>query len=238
MPDSAAVSPLPESPSARRVAPPLLWTLAIAALAAALSAWAWSRLSPDARIPIHWNAAGRVDGYGHRNMLFVQPLVILGLGLLLDFLPLIEPRRGREIRATRAYRAIWLGLLLFMFALHVMIVRAAFAPGPLSLHGIFFGAGALFAVIGNFLGKIRSNFLVGVRTPWTLSSELSWNKTHRLAGWLFVTGGLALMLGSVCIADTRPLVGLLVAWLAVTLVILVVYSYRVWRADPQKLPRR
>ena len=53
--------------------------------------------------------------------------------------------------------------------------------------------GVMLIVMGNFMGKIRSNFVFGMRTPWTLSSELSWNKTHRLTGKLFMLWGLVVL---------------------------------------------
>jgi uncharacterized membrane protein len=95
------------------------------------------------------------------------------------------------------------------------------------------GLGILFLVTGNYFGRLRSNFVAGIRTPWTLSSELSWNRTHRAAGRLFV--GLGLLLA---------LLGLTGSWTATWIValggtftgvgFLFVYSYLVWKRDPDK----
>jgi uncharacterized membrane protein len=164
----------------RPFAVPLAVSLAVTAALAGASWWAWRQLPVDARIPSHWDAAGRIDSYGGRNSLFFVPGLMLGLTLLFLFVPRIEPRRTHLLLSSRAYRAVWLAMVLALAGLQVFQIRAAFGE-ELSMekwHGI--GLGALFIVIGNFLGKVRSNFLFGVRTPWTLSSELSWNKTHRL----------------------------------------------------------
>jgi uncharacterized membrane protein len=94
--------------------------------------------------------------------------------------------------------------------------------------------GALFFLVGNLMGKIRPNWFVGVRTPWTLSSKRSWTRTHRFAGWVFVVGGLCFMGAGVFRAHVmwNVAAGLLVAGIIAT----VVYSYLVWRTDPDRVP--
>jgi uncharacterized membrane protein len=218
----------------RPFAVPLAVSLAVTAALAGASWWAWRQLPVDARIPSHWDAAGRIDSYGGRNSLFFVPGLMLGLTLLFLFVPRIEPRRTHLLLSSRAYRAVWLAMVLALAGLQVFQIRAAFGE-ELSMekwHGI--GLGALFIVIGNFLGKVRSNFLFGVRTPWTLSSELSWNKTHRLAGWVFVALGLTLF---IC-AWLRWLEGnlhfVIIGGVVVLLATVLPYSYFVWRSDPDK----
>jgi len=89
-------------------------------------------------------------------------------------------------------------------------------------------------VLGNQMGKIRPNWFVGVRTPWTLSSKLSWNRTHRLAGWLIVLAGFACWIA----AAIRPAAALATSLAAIlsAAAISVAYSYVVWRSDPDKTP--
>ena len=94
--------------------------------------------------------------------------------------------------------------------------------------------GLLFLVLGNFMGKIRPNWFVGIRTPWTLSSKLSWVKTHRLAGRLFVVMGLLFFM--LALFRQPWVVAALVSALVVCLVWMVVYSYLVWRKDPDRVP--
>jgi uncharacterized membrane protein len=94
------------------------------------------------------------------------------------------------------------------------------------------GIGVVLIVVGNYLGKVRSNFFFGIRTPWTLSSELSWNRTHRLGGRLSVLIGLVALLtpvfpwaGVVALAVGAPIM----------VIVLVIYSYVQWNRDPAKL---
>ena len=115
-----------------------------------------------------------------------------------------------------------------------MVVLAA-VGSPLDVNLVLSVAtGLLFIVIGNVLGKVRSNFMFGVRTPWTLSSDLSWNKTHRLVGRLFVLLGLATIVVGV-VGGTTAFVVVLLGGIGVVLVVAFVYSYQVWKSDPAKL---
>ncbi len=94
--------------------------------------------------------------------------------------------------------------------------------------------GGLFVVLGSVMGKIRPNWFVGIRTPWTLSSKLSWTKTHRLGGRLFVLMGITL-LASEFVGSAWGLLFAL-AVVAGCLLWMVLFSYLVWRADPEKVP--
>ena len=83
------------------------------------------------------------------------------------------------------------------------------------------------------MGKIRPNWFVGVRTPWTLSSRRSWNKTHRLAGWLFVVMGIAI--GACSFVQTPWMLAVALSLSFVSMTWLVIYSYLIWRGDPERL---
>jgi uncharacterized membrane protein len=94
--------------------------------------------------------------------------------------------------------------------------------------------GALFIVLGNSMGKLRPTWFVGIRTPWTLSSAYSWNRTHRLGGWAFI--GIGLMMMATCIVAQSCFVTLTVVFTAAVLIALVVYSYLTWKRDPDRVP--
>jgi uncharacterized membrane protein len=85
------------------------------------------------------------------------------------------------------------------------------------------------------LPKIQPNWFVGVRTPWTLSSKLSWTKTHRLAGWLFVAMGAAMALWGLLPAAWSFVVMLVVVGASVAWIL--IYSYVVYRQDPDRTSR-
>lgn len=187
------------------------------------------------RIPVHWNIAGEVDRYGGKlEGLLGIPAMTLGLYLLLRYLPLLDPGYANYRRFAKAYTVIRVLLVLFMAAIYGVILAATFGrPVAVSIV-VPLLVGVLFVVLGNFMGKIRPNWFVGVRTPWTLSSKLSWTKTHRLAGWLFIAMGIVLAASGFvrqgwAVFGAFGFLGACVVWM-------IVYSYLVWRKDPDRVP--
>ena len=205
--------------------------LAIMAGMFAVAAWAWPQV-PD-RLPVHWNLQGEVDRYGGKfEGLLLLPFVTLGLYLLLLFVPLIDPGRLNYQNFRKAYNAIRIALVLFMALIYGLLIYSAFGNQGNTTTVILLAMGALFIVLGNFMGKIRPNWFVGVRTPWTLSSKLSWDKTHRLAGWLFVLmGGLFVLLALV---QTTWMFIVVFTINALCILWMVLYSYLVYRGDPDR----
>lgn len=190
--------------------------------------------APDS-IPVHWNASGDIDRYGGKfEGLFLLPLFALGLYFLMRYIPRIDPGRANYARFGGAYTAIRAGIVLLMAVIHLSVLlwtqgrtidMAAIVP---------FAVGALFLLVGAVLGKVRPNWFVGVRTPWTLSSKQSWVRTHRLGGWLFMALGLLFLIVGATGFETF---GKLVIGAVITVVVvLFVYSYFAWRADPDKQP--
>jgi uncharacterized membrane protein len=208
---------------------PLLLVVSAMFVAAALT---WPT-APD-RFPIHWSMQG-VDSYGSRFQgVFLPPFTAVGVYFLTLFLPRIDPGRANYAQFSGVYMAVRLLLLLFQAATYAMMLAVA-RGYELNVSTIaVLMAGALLVVLGNFMGKIRPNWFFGIRTPWTLSSKLSWDRTHRLGGWVFVIGGVCVM-ASVA-APPRLTVGICVAVIMGMVVALFTYSYFVWRADPEKQP--
>lgn len=198
----------------------------------AASAMLWTRV-PE-RMPVHWNLAGEPDRFGGRfEGLLLAPLLALGLYLLLLLLPLIDPRRSAYKAFARGYLAIRLALLGFFVAIHATILLVALGYQIDVSFVVPFGVGILFCVIGSVMGKLRRNWFVGVRTPWTLSSSIAWDKTNRLGGRLFIASGIAWIFFA--IVHNAWTLALVLSMIAVMVVGLPAYSYFVWRQDPQRL---
>lgn len=200
----------------------------------ALSLWSWVNI-PERPIPVHFDIEGRPDAYGSKfEGLMALPLVAVACNLLFVFLPRIEPRAQNLLRSSKAYSAIWIATITFLAVIYggaiaVVLGQSAKLPGTI----VQIAVGLLLMVMGNYMGKIRSNFFFGIRTPWTLSSEKSWHKSHRLGGWLLF--GLGVGCTAVAIAGNS----VLFLWLTlggiggITLT-LVLYSYLIWKDDPEK----
>ena len=143
------------------------------------------------KVPIHWNAAGQVDNYGSRPFgAFMLPFLTVGLYILMLVLPLVDPRRENYFKFLGAYRVIRLALVLFMAVLYGIVLTAAlgyYVPMDRVMPVLL---GLLFLLIGNYLPRVRYNYFVGIRTPWTLANEEVWRRTHRLAGIAYVLAGV------------------------------------------------
>ena len=202
-----------------------------------LSAWAWIQLPADAQVPIHWGVDGQVDGYASKTVgLFLLPLVTAGVAALFWVIPVIEPRRANIARSGKAYAAIWVSVVLMLAAVDVVAIAAAMGAEPDMSLIVFVATGALFIVIGNYLPKVRPNYLMGIRTPWTLTSDLSWDRTHRVGGRLFVLEGLLFILIGLIRPAPEALVVVLIGGIVVMLLFVFAYSYQVWKIDPAKRP--
>lgn len=143
------------------------------------------------QVPIHWNAAGEVDGYGSRFMgALGLPLMNLGLALLLKFVPAIDPKRQNYEKFKPFYQIfIWI-FVLFMTGLYFLTIAWALGYRPSIALFTKLGMGIMFMVLGNYLGKVRPNWFFGIRTPWTIENEEVWLRTHRLGGPLMFGAGL------------------------------------------------
>jgi immunity protein, SdpI family len=196
-----------------------------------LTAVSWS--SAPARIPVHWGLSGQPDRYGGRvEGLLLLPLAAAGLYGLLLLIPRIDPRRAHYERFATAYAILRTSVVGFLLALEVF--THFWMRGRQIETNVFLpvAVGAMMLVVGNYLPKLKSNWFVGVRTPWTLSSEESWRRTHRLAGRLFVASGAITIVAS--LAYPRAGIIALVVTILPSAIASIVYSYFVWRSDPAR----
>jgi uncharacterized membrane protein len=209
------------------------WIIAIVltALAWGLSAWLYPGL--PARIPTHWNIEGKVDGYGEKTWAtFLVPATMIGFLVLFAFLPALSPKHFEvdTFRSTYLYIMVLVSAL-FLY-LHGVILLATWQEvrqGPKFMdigRALVGGMFLFFALLGNVMGKVRKNFYIGIRVPWTLASDRVWNDTHRLAAWLMVAGGI---IGFLLVILGVPIVwsiGVVIA----TFLVPVVYSFVHYKA--------
>ena len=184
---------------------------------------------PDS-VPSHWDASDQVNGYLPKLVnALIYPLISIGIYILVRVLMTVGPRLGYQNQSkasTGVVNLILDGILLFM--LIVQLTTTAVALGvPIDLTFVIcLSLSVLFIFLGNYMGKLRRNFWAGIRTPWTLTSDVVWERTHRLGGWLFVLTGLLGVVMS--FIPALRLWGLTVVILIVV-VVLVVYSYVIYQ---------
>jgi uncharacterized membrane protein len=199
-----------------------------------LSAWAWNQIPDSQPIPVHYDINGLPDRYGGKlEGLLAVPLIGAGLTALFAIIPLIEPRSDNLVRSKKAYFMTALSAMTLLFSIHASTVLQALGWRINVATIVSVSVSVLLAVIGNYLSKVRSNFSFGIRTPWTLSSEQSWNKTHRLGGRLLFLLGVSGTIAALANANQLFLLLILGGTVSLT-VILVIYSYLVWKDDPER----
>jgi uncharacterized membrane protein len=199
----------------------------------AIAAWPQA---PD-KIPIHWGLTGEPDNYAGKSLgLFLAPLVALGLYGLFFILPRIDPRQENYERFWNKYLIIRALIITILAAIQLVIFLWAIGTEVNINIAVPMIVGFLLIFLGNFMGKLRSTWFVGIRSPWTLSSEESWNKTHRLGGWMFVVFGLLLVIAAPF--QEKWAFYAVAAAGGAALVSLYVHSYLVWKKDPDAKPPR
>lgn len=217
--------------------------VAVAVMAGA-AAYTASHLPEGVQAPIHFGPDGAPDRFADRaeavRFLWAMPGIGVLLSLFLAVVAHFEPRKANLEHGSRAYVTVWLGAMGVLTAAMIGICFAMLAwdgdanPSRLATRVIIASTAMLFILLGNVLPKTRSSFFLGLRTPWTLSSETVWQKTHRLAGRLYLIAGA---LGLVAAATLSGM------WLGLTLPVLVmfstlisaVYSWWVWRTADDRL---
>jgi uncharacterized membrane protein len=209
----------------------IYWIVGSLLVAASIIAAAWLYPGLPDQIPTHWNIEGKVDGYGGKWTLFMFPVLMVGMLVLFYFLPALSPQHFEvdTFRPTYLYiMDIVLGLFAYMQGVLLYTVYQSVHGGRSLDLGSGFMAGLFlfFALMGNQLGKVRKNFYIGVRVPWTLASDRVWNDTHRLAAWVMTAGGLIGFVLTILGGSLRVSIVILVA----SALIPVVYSFVHYKA--------
>ncbi len=180
------------------------------------------------RVPVHWNFAGVPDRYDPKlTAVLTMPGIMACLTLIFAALPWLSPRRF-EVDGTGGrpvYLQIMLVALAFVAYVYLQTLAAGMGRTVNVTQGIMGAVCAMFAVMGLLMARLRRNFFVGVRTPWTLASEQVWQATHRFAAKTFLVGGLAgLVLAFLVRAPWAPFIALGAAGLAPVIHSLIYYK--------------
>lgn len=205
----------------------------LAGVAVVLSIWAYPRLPP--RVATHWNWAGEPGGFAAKWLAAgITPVVIVGLRGLMSVIRKINSGGGKYGTSADSFWLLVNGILLLLTAFHTVLIGYGLGL-PVTLNGlVLIGIGLFFIVIGNYLGRAEPNRLIGIRTPWTLSSDRVWRATHRTGGWLFVIAGVVMIVSPV----VREVAALLLAMIlfGAVAIIATLQSYLLWKSETDANP--
>jgi len=181
----------------------------------------WDKL-PD-QIPSHWNIEGEVDSYMDKEVwIWLFPGITLLLSLMFPFFSKIDPKKEKYVTFRRPWLILQMVFVGFFAYLYFISLYLTLNPTVSITPFIFGGIGVLLILIGNYLGKIRQNWFLGIRTPWTLDNEEVWNKTQRVGGWSFLIAGLVIFTEAFMLWNVAWVMGIAVA---VAILTPVIYSY-------------
>ena len=179
----------------------------------------YARLPP--LVPTHFNFHGAPDGWMSREVgAWLLPVTALVAWAIARFGAVLLPTSAQMRMQAAPIAAVSLLVVALMTALQCVVLHAALSHPPSVGNALGLILGAFWVVLGLFLPRVRRNPWVGVRTPWTLTSDENWARTHRVAGLTFCLGGAT---GLLCTLLGAPGLGMLIIILAA--LVPVVYSY-------------
>jgi uncharacterized membrane protein len=203
------------------------YPLLLSALGALASAAAYSRLPSS--IAVHWDLAGNPNGWMPRPVgAFFAPVFLLVIGQLMRVLPRADPRSTGRAPLPAAYETIIAAALLLILACHGIVLAVALGYHVPIGRAVPALVGALFVAMGSAMPRLQPNWWYGIRTPWTLSDDQVWARTHRLAGFSMTGAGVVMIAAALVLPVSLGLPVLLAAVVA-AVIGPVVYSYLTWR---------
>jgi len=179
----------------------------------------------------HWDINDQVNGYISRFWgVFMMPIVTLGMLLLFLVIPNIDPLKENIAQFRETFNLFITFIIGFMLYIHILTLLWNLGYTNVGIGKSMLPAmGLLFILIGSMLRKSKRNFFIGIRTPWTLSSDSVWDKTHQLGSILFMASGVFAIIGGLFGGMTAfwflfvPLIG--------STVFLLMYSYVLYQQE-------
>lgn len=178
-------------------------------------------------IPTHWWMDGKVDATGNKLFsLIMIPTIVLIMIIIFPILSKFDPKKENYEKFAKIWEIFQFAIIWFFAYIYFIIIYVSLHPeiniSPFMILWIW----TLFMILGNYMGKIRQNYFIGMKLPWTLANEEVWNKTHRLSGKIFLIWWLFLLLDSFFLF--YPFV-LLMVILVFILIIPIWYSYFIFK---------
>ena len=182
----------------------------------------WKNL--PAQVPTHFDFAGNPNDWTAKDsMPFMIGALGIGTYLLMLLIPFFDPKKKIQQMGDKYYSLrLLMTLLMSVISYYLLYVSSTGEMNPNLLIGIVGGFDTFF---GNYLQTVKPNYFIGIRTPWALENDQTWKKTHRLAGRLWMVGGLLIVLISI-LSKSSYVLGILFATITFVIVIIpIIYSY-------------
>ena len=181
---------------------------------------------PDKMIT-HWDFEGNANGWSDKYFFTsLMSVMILFMYLLFNFLPKIDPKKNNYIKFNDFYKSFQLIIILFLFLIYILTILINLGVDISVSKVVSLMVGLLFIYLGIYMKKIKSNWFVGIRTPWTLSNDIVWEKTHKFGGKIFVIiGGLFL------ISSYLPffIFKYIIYFIVLSILSIIIYSYYTYK---------
>jgi uncharacterized membrane protein len=206
----------------------LIVTLILVVIAVVFSAVVYNRL-PE-QVASHWGANDQVNGHMSRFWgAFLMPIIAVGMLALFLVIPGIDPLKANIAQFREAFNAFIVLIMVFLLYVHFLTLlwNLGYQNFKMSL-ALLPAIGLIFIFAGLMMMKAKRNFFIGIRTPWTLSSDHVWDETHRVGSWLFIAMGIVTIFTGF-LGQT----GIYVMFTAILFAVIVpvVYSYILYRDE-------
>ena len=206
-----------------------LWVICVLSVIASIVAF--QAIPEGMEMPATWSADGDPDRSRPAwKGLFIPPAVMVFMVGAFAALKWVEPRKENLQKSLRARDGFALAVVLMMLVLQFGTIAAVLGYELTKMRLVLVAAGLAFIIMGNFMGKNRSDFFIGIQTPWNLSDEDNWRKTHRFGGKLFMFAGAMMLAGTWVLAEADIRAAAITCMVVPTL-IPVIYSWWLWRQE-------
>jgi uncharacterized membrane protein len=188
----------------------------------------YSRL-PD-QVPTHWDISGEPDDFSSRARgAFMLPGIMLAVFVLMQWIPSLDPRASNIEKFRGSYDLVVGAMIAFLGVMHVLALGNALGWQVNMTKVVLICLGTLFVMLGNYLPRARSNFVFGIRTPWTLSSDAVWTRVHRIGGYATAVAGLITI--ATAFLELRLSLAIALPSLLLSALVPIVYSYVLWARE-------
>ena len=188
----------------------------------------YSRL-PD-QVPTHWDISGEPDDFSSRARgAFMLPGIMLAVFVLMQWIPSLDPRASNIEKFRGSYDLVVGAMIAFLGVMHVFALGNALGWQVNMTKVVLICLGTLFVMLGNYLPRARSNFVFGIRTPWTLSSDAVWTRVHRIGGYATAVAGLITI--ATAFLELRLSLAIALPSLLLSALVPIVYSYVLWARE-------